>query len=426
MRRILWLLLLLIAFPASAQDAPTVTLSVDAADALHDISPYVYGVNYGPYQVITADIIDEVQQGGFTMVRFPAGRWGDENFIRESNLNLLKFGTDLMGIDTSDIIISANLELGTPDDAVELMQLVNEELGWGVRYWSVGNEPNLFDDYDTVTFNREWREIAEAMKAYDSDIMLVGPDISQFTGTPDGDQYDAEGRHWVREFLRENGDLIDIVAVHRYPFPRSMSGEMTTVDELRTDALRWDEIPQNLKDIIAEETGRELPIAFTEINSHWSASMGGEASPDSHYNAVWWAHVLGKLIAADTEIVTYFDVQSNPSRGGLGLLGRSEPRPTYYVYQLYQNFGETLVSASSSDEFVSVYAATTADGALTLIIVNLADEAHSATLEIAGNDATSAQRTLLDEAHFAETMDDAALDAPLTLPPRSVTLLRVE
>ena len=29
----------------------------------------------------------------------------------------------------------------------------------------------------------------------------------------------SQGKDWMTEFLRANGDLVDIVSIHRYPFP---------------------------------------------------------------------------------------------------------------------------------------------------------------------------------------------------------------
>jgi len=92
-------------------------------------------------------------------------------------------------------------------------------------------------------------------------------------------------------------------------------------------------------------------------------------------NAIWWADVLGRLIKNQVAIVNYFSLHSNPSIGGYGLLSRSEPRPTYYVYQIYQEFGENLVFAACDDPGLGVYAATGPDGRLTTILINLGSEA---------------------------------------------------
>src|SRR5690606_4314186 len=128
----------------------------------------------------------------------------------------------------------------------------------------------------------------------------------------------------------------------------------------------------------------DLHFAVTEVNSHWSGTTGGEATNDSAFNAVWWADVLGKLIYDGAYMVNYFDLQSSNARGGWGLLSSSGARPSYYVYQLYQRFGAELLSASSSEPYVSAYAARREDGLVSVIVTTLNDVALEVPVDFAG------------------------------------------
>ncbi len=412
--------LLALVSAVGAQGEPA--LYIDVNRSLGPISPYVYGANYGPLQTVPLDLADEAQQSGIRFLRFPGGRWGDLNNLQHFHIDMFIKLARQLGAEPS---ISVRLEGGTPEAAAELVRYTNIERGYHVRYWAIGNEPNLFDDYTTEDHNRQWRAIAEAMLAVDPTILLIGPDTSQYSGNPATDPRDSLGRDWVREFLRANGDLVDIVAVHRYPFPRSMANPVTTIDDLRQNAPEWSRILPALRAVIRETTGREdLPVAITEANSHWSKSIGGEATPDSLYNAIWWADVLGRLIRDGAFIVGYFDFQSNPSRGGWGLLGSYEVRPTYYTYQLYQRFGTELVYAASSIHDLSLYAALRQDGVLTVMVVNLGDEPQAYPLTLDGATMTGpAEVWRLDAEHRAERLDDLDLrDGPLSVPGQSVTL----
>jgi Glycosyl hydrolases family 39 len=416
--------------PATAQDD---TLSVDTAQPLGPISPYVYGANYGPPALVSLDLIPQAEASGVTYFRIPAGRWGDDNDLRLDMVDLYYRQVRQWG---GELAISTRLpgSGGTPEKAADLVRYTLEQ-GYDVRYWAIGNEPDLIDAYknvETLTdfadvriedYNRDWRAVAEAMLAVDPDIVLIGPDVSQFPPTVDGDSYTNVRREWVRAFLKANSDLVDIVSIHRYPFPVSMQS-ITSIEQLRNNVTEWDIIVNNLREVILDATGKDLPIAITEVNSHWSNGGNGEATPDSFYNAVWWADVLGRLIKQKVDIVSYFAFQSAGSLGEFGLLERYDVRPTYFVYQLYQKFGSQLLTSASTDPDLSITAAFRDDGALTLMVVNLASEQKSTTLDLSGFTlSVPAEVWRLDVDHTAEPIESEDLSGnTLTLPPQSVTL----
>lgn len=402
-----------------SQDAAD--LYIDASQTRGPISPFVYGANYGPLSQVPLDLMDVAKASGVTMLRFPGGRWGDQYDIQHFQLDMFILFCRQIGAEPS---ISARLEMGTPEAAAALVQYTLDK-GYNVRYWAVGNEPNLFDNYTIEQLNHDWRAIAEAMLAVDPNIILIGPDTSQYTGSPAVDPHDSQGRDWLREFLLANGDLVDIVAVHRYPFPKSQSDLEITADDLRQNAPEASQIVQSLRALIKETTGRDdVPVAITEINSQWSSSVGGEATPDSFYHAIWWADVLGRFIAEQVAIVDYFELQTPSSRGAFGLLGNADLRPTYYTYQLYQHFGTELVFSSYANPDVTIYAARQEDGALTFVVVNLGPDEQTPTLKIDNFEIKGpAQAWRLDAGNNAGSIGEVDLSTgSVTVPGQSVTL----
>ncbi|MBZ0308312.1 MAG: hypothetical protein K8I82_19765, partial [Anaerolineae bacterium] len=307
----------------------------------------------------------------------------------------------------------------------ELVRYANVEKGYGVRYWSIGNEPTLYDDYTIARFNQEWRAIAEAMLAVDPDILFIGPEVHQYAPSATAPEYLQVMREWVREFLKVNGDLVDIVSIHRYPFPLTKTSS-TSIDELRLNAPETDTMIELLRQDIRDTVGHDMPVAITEINSHWSNGTGNVATPDSFYNAIWWADVLGRLIRQRVDIVNYFALAATGS--GFGLIDRYTVRPTYYVYQLYQRFGSELVFSEAADDDVTVYAALRDDGALTLMVINLVDTEQQRQIQLENftpGEATQAWR--FDSEHNAEQIGNLALTdgVTLTLPGQSITLYMV-
>ena len=103
------------------------------------------------------------------------------------------------------------------------------------------------------------------------------------------------------------------------------------------------------RELIHEHTGRDLPIAVTEFNSAYDKSVGGEATPDSHYNAIWLADVLGRMIKNGVFMANEWASDREGGAGGLGLVGQYDVYPAYYTYQLYKKFGNELVYSSSDD-----------------------------------------------------------------------------
>jgi hypothetical protein len=404
-------------FATLAQDAPVSVLRVDAANALHEISPYVYGANHGPSFSFPTDMFPEAGASGITFLRFPAGRWGDENNIRPEQLDLFIIQCEIIGAEPS---VHVRLENGTPEQAAELVRYANIEKGYDITYWAIGNEPNLFRDYSIEQLNTEWRAIAEAMLAVDPDIILMGPEISQYPPTPD--DYHAPLREWVRAFVVANGDLVDIVTIHRYPFPQGQ--DVTTIEGLRRNTVEWDFIIPDLRAVVQEAAGRDIPVAVTEINSHWSNSGGGEAGMDSHYNAIWLGDVLGRLIKHDVEIVALFTFATTGNQGSWGLINGYNLRPTYYTYQLYQRFGTQLVESESNDADLTIYAALGEDGSLRLIVINLADDAKTAALVIDGFEAGNAAAEVwrFDPTVNGEQIESETLGKSITLPGQSITL----
>jgi hypothetical protein len=422
----LWFAILSIAACASPTTAPQPitaspnSLFVDAANQLGAISPYVYGSNYGPWVFVPLEMRPQAIAAKISFLRFPGGNWGDLNDLDEWQIDQFMAFAKQINAEPS---ISARLLKGSPEKAAALVRYVNQTKKYGVRYWSIGNEPSLYGkDYDTVRFNKEWREFANAMRGVDSSIKLMGPDTHQFTAQVEKNPKDVNGRDWLVEFLKANGDAVDVVAVHRYPFPVDERTPPTR-DQLLANSREWDDIVPLLRKTVRENSKKELPIAVTEVNSNWASMSGGEATPETLYNALWWADSLGRMIRNRVNIVAQFALQSNPGAGEFGLIARTEVRLPYYVYMMYQRFGNTLVYSYSDDPSVSIVAAKRDDGALTLMIINLKGETIRKPLIMNGYTATSAETWLFDETHLAVQTQATSLSGLIQFPPYSMTLL---
>jgi hypothetical protein len=95
-----------------------------------------------------------------------------------------------------------------------------------------------------------------------------------------------------------------------------------------------------------------------------------------------------------------------------------------HVFSLYKNFGSEQVYAASDVADVDIFAAKRADGALTLMVINLSDTEQHVPLQIRGMDLTEAQVWLLDATHSAENLGNRTFseDSLVDLLPQSATL----
>ena len=410
--------------PAAAPTPLPGVLFVDPGTSLGLISPYLYGTNYGPMHAVPPEMMSLVEDAGFTVLRFPGGAWTDAVDMQSFQIDMLMtFARQVGAMPT----ISVRLLGGEPETAAELVRYTNIEKKYGVTYWSIGNEPSIYTqlnqadyDYTTEHLNQDWRAIAVAMKKADPTIKLMGPEIHQWNDSLETTPKDSAGRDWMTEFLKANGDLVDVVSVHRYPLHSPT--RPVSVQDLRENTRKWVSEVEYLRRLIREVVGRDLPIAITEVNSDPSSAMLQDASPDSFYNAIWYADVLGQLMHADVFMVNQWVVSQRTT--GLGLLQGTTVRPSFYVFPLYKNFGSEQVYAASGAADVDIFAAKREDGALTLMVINLSDTQQQIPLQVKGRQLSEAEIWRLDAAHNAENlgMQPLLVNDNVVLPAQSATL----
>jgi hypothetical protein len=411
---------------ASCQTGPSLTDTPDATaappqgvfyvDPTKDqgaISKYVLGANL--YGGLGVNNLDPAKNSGITFLRWPGGNIGDTRDFQSYDIDTYIATATMMGAEPS---ICVRLPNSTPETAAAMVQYANIEKKYGVKYWSIGNEPSLYEQnadfkdqsWDAVSYAKRWREFAKAMKAVDPTILIYGPDIhGSFTGDPATDPKDHLGKLYLQEFLKLNGDMVDIVTVHRYPFPKNMSDSAApSVADLMANSSEWDSLVPNLRRIIKETTGKDLPVGVMEYNSNYTNVSGAETSPDSFYGALWLADVMGRMIRQRADYLAYWELTASGGAGH-GLMASFGLRPSYYVFQLYKRFGNHLLNASSGQELVSVFAAKRDDGAVTVILLNRGEAAVKQPLQLEkGDKLTLTEAYLFDRNNMAKSFTPPA------------------
>ena len=396
-------------------------ITVHADQVLAPVSPLLFGQNFGPWMNTTEDYVADYQAGRVTLLRAPAGNYGDENDLYGNNLDDLAALAKALD---AEVAVQARLwRAGTPEKAAKLVRYCNVEHNYGFRYWEVGNEPDLYikrintpgdPTFDVTWYNARFREFAAAMKAVDPTIQVVGPAVTG--GWPE----------WMPPFITANGDIVDVLSWHWY----GNGTQMTDAQVLATPP----DIERQVKTIrgwwadpAVNPLGyqRPLPPLFmSEYNVSSTSSVRRQLG--SQVAALWNAEVVGRMANLGVEMAAHFALQGTDWQGLIGML--DDPRPVYGVYRLYSQWGTRQVAVTSPDEaLLPAFASLRDDGSLAVLVVNKdPQQARQAMLAFEGfNPAEQAQVWLQDETHLAVQLPPAGVAGTLqyTFPPYSVTLL---
>ena len=271
---------------------------------------------------------------------------------------------------------------GKPPTAATAAAMVtygNVTNSYGLKYFSIGNEPDLYASqglvadstqpaipgYTPADFCATARAYVTAMKAVDSTIKIVGPELSwkYIAGSGAND--------WLTPILTSCGDLFDVVSIHRYPFEAAQA----TLAAAKADAASFRNVMTSVRGILQATGQGAKPLALTEMNVVYDATFCVlDASPGTVGAALWLADGLGTANQLGLWTSAVWDI-SDDDGYALGLIGPAPghtPRPAYYAYALFaDHFGPTLVEVSSAPDGVNAYASRNqADDTTEIILVN--------------------------------------------------------
>lgn len=367
------------AIPATIGEGQRIPRSIivqPLAPAPGTISPLLFGLNYWK-----SPLPPSVERKAETL-NLKIMRWGGENLEHEpfawSDIDdFILFCREL----DVEPLIQVPYDNKTPDRAAQFVRYVNIEKKYDVRYWAIGNEPDANRRFSSDEFNAGWRAFRDAMVAVDPRIIMVGPDLAHF-------DIDDSTSDWLRSFLRANGDVLGMVSLHHYSF----NGRQTNPTVLIGDAYGRGKAAKQLRDLILNVTGRNIPLAITETNLSAAYDSVGEGSSASFSAGMWLAEALGEYAEAGVSMV---DVWSTFRDGSISIIGdRAEDlRPTFWALDAYSDYTGAIVPLASHVQNVSAHASRSPrDGSVTIILVNRGHNPLTFKLEFssAGNQAQGA------------------------------------
>lgn len=367
-------------------------------------------------------------------------------------------GVDPRGRDWQTVGTWARLrtEAGHPDPVgLQLWEIGNEvyggkpgtgkdclDYGWEDG-WTCDGVEYVYGKGEGTERRQGFLDFREAMRAVDPTIQLGA------VGIP----FQSEWSDWGNKVIAEAGQTMDFYIVHQYAFfepPRSLE------DALAEPQQTWKAIASDVREaFVRHADGRRVPIAVTEYNLFSFQDLDQDRLMSRAVNLLHLSDTIGQMAEHGFTLANQWNLANGVTEdfGNYGMLdaGSLERYPQYYAFPLWSRFGSSLLPLSSSfdaERDLSVYAGRTADGQVSVLVINKTANTRTADIKLEGVSAVTGGLLDLAQADTLEAMsvrfngvDDPANDLsdapPLALgglspffsysfPPYSISLLRLD
>lgn len=406
----------------------TVTITVDAANVITRVSPYIYGHNaaaWGGKLDLNTLAVNTIRNLNPHVIRWPGGSMSNEYFWKATSKATspqdvppgYPYADLLYGSNGSSWTMSVNnfysllsktnatgsisvnygyARIGTSDDPV--LTAAKYAADWvrydkgRTRFWEIGNE-NMGDwerGYEIDTqynkdgqpriisgdlYGRHCKVFIEEMRKAARE---VGSDIKIGVVAMDSHvTYNTVQMNWNKQMMPHVASLADFFIVHSYYTPYDQNSSAATI--LNSPA-NTKNLAKYVNDGVMTHAGHDpLPLALTE----WNIFATGSGQGVSYINGMQGAMVLGELIAQGFgqgnrwDFVNGFDNGNNH-----GLLADDEPKseniprytpraPFFYLYYFQKFFGDRMVhSVVTGNPSVVSYASKFYSGHSGIVVVN--------------------------------------------------------
>ena len=344
-------------------------------------------------------VVSGLRSAGVRLLRFPGGNFDEEHPPSVQQLDafsglLNQVGAEgLMQVQLSDPLDQTPVSLAARATRAALLveymnnpQSIQRDAGapyHPVKYWTVGNEPDLLTNPDTgkiytvTEYTQAFIAYSLAMHTRDPGIKVFGPELSQYTST--GGPEDSRGKLWMQGFLEGISSyerthnlsfrLLDGVSFHYYPFKDGQQD----MKAILSNPPQWNILIPGLRQLIRQTLGGDLPIAITEINTN-----SGAIPLAQNVSALWWAETLGQLMNNQTEYIAFFSTEGVDSPTPLFLQKDLTETAMLRVMQLFTHVQANLVPIQSAQGLINAYATQ--------------DDRHAAVSLLFINQSTTSQR----------------------------------
>jgi hypothetical protein len=270
----------------------------------------------------------------------------------------------------------------TAEQAAEIVNYINGVKGRNIKYWVIGNEPDLEYAYTTAAQVAAYiKPFASAMKAVDPNILTIGPECAWFNkgimdgltepnGPNDITGKDASGRYYI-----------DIVSFHTYAFSGSQTREqviskLTSTNSLKDNLAYLNSRLANCNSAHGRTGNAVLRTAITEANIGYKNS-----ATDNLYGTGVNSFIGGQFLAELMSVgmkggVNFMNiwsvVEGNNTELNIGYIDpvTGKKKPAYYHFKMMaEYFKGTFISGSSNVANVKAFGSNDGQN-ITVMVMN--------------------------------------------------------
>lgn len=249
----------------------------------------------------------------------------------------------------------------TATQAAEIVHYINVIKGKNIKYWIIGNEPDLSYSYTTAAeIANYFKPFASAMKNIDPSILIIGPEIASFNQaimngltTPNGPAditgRDAAGRYYL-----------DVISFHTYPFSGTQSRSEVVTKLTAAYSLDANLIYLNARvaacNIAHSRIGAaKLKTAITEANINWqnnpSDNLSGSGA-NSFIGAQFISEMMGIGMKNSLDFINLWSViEGNTTASNIGFIdpATNNKKPSFYHFKMMaENFNGNYITSSTN------------------------------------------------------------------------------
>ena len=276
----------------------------------------------------------------------------------------------------------------TAAQAAQVVQHVNITMGRNIRYWIIGNEPDLNNASQTnptpvAGVEAYIKAFASAMKAVDPTILTVGPENAGYNsyfpalvgGANDITGRDANGRYYI-----------DVISFHTYPFngTQTRAGVVAGTTNLTNNVVNLLGLMANANALHNRTGASALRWALTEFNVDFANPAVNTVEGlgvHSFLNGQFWAEVFGVGMKYEAVSMQPWSIHEGGGARGVGDLGYIDggtpatfkPRSAFWHEMLVsENLHGTNLNATDNQALVKVLSSTD-NGTTAVMLLNESD-----------------------------------------------------